>query len=158
MLILGGGGGSAEENPEFTSLASALAGDAVEQEGTSADIRVFSGSAHTVYHSTKPLPTASSPQAEGKPTLVWFSGTWCEFCERMEPFVLGTASGFSDRMVFVEKSVDHDRGAAGRFGVRGTPTFVMIDESGGEVTRFFFQGDSDSLTEAIEAALARVPA
>ena len=76
----------------------------------------------------------------------------------MESFALQTASGFSERMAFVEKSVDHDRGAAGRFAVRGTPTFVMIDESGDEVARFFFQLDSNSLTEAIEAALARVPA
>ena len=75
VLFLGGGGGSSDENPEFTSLASALAGDSVEQDSDSGDIRVFSGSAHTVYHSTKPLPTSSAPQAEGKPTLVWFSGT-----------------------------------------------------------------------------------
>ncbi len=158
VLILGGGGGSAEENPEFTSLASALAGDSVEQDSDSSDIRVYSGSAHTVYHSTKPLPTNSAPQADGKPTLVWFSATWCQVCERMEPFVLQTASGFSERMVFVEKSVDHDRSAARRFGVQGTPTFVMLDARGDQITRFFFQGDASGLAEVIEAALARVPA
>ena len=59
VLILGGGGGSSDENPEFTLLASALAGDAIEQDSDSSDIRVYSGSAHTVYHSTKPLPTGS---------------------------------------------------------------------------------------------------
>ena len=76
----------------------------------------------------------------------------------MEPFVLQTASGFSERMVFVEKSVDHDRSAARRFAVRGTPTFVMLDGGGDEVARFFFQPDSETLSEVIEAALARLPA
>jgi thiol-disulfide isomerase/thioredoxin len=119
-------------------------------------VRVLRGSAHTVYHSDAALPTSNEPRADGRPTLVWFSGTWCHFCERMEPFAWETASGFGDQLVFLEKSVDHDRSAASRFGVRGTPTFVLLDASGREQARFFYQADRASFASTIEAALARL--
>lgn len=120
------------------------------------EVKVFTGSHHTVYHSVASLPTASAPRADGRPTLVWFSGTWCEFCERMEPFAHETAAGFTGRMVFAEKSVDEDRGAASRYGIRGTPTFVLVDATGREVARFGFQRDAQSFIAAIESALARL--
>ena len=89
-------------------------------------------------------------------SLVWFSGTWCHICERMAPFAHQTASGYTDRLVFVEKSVDHDRPASGRYGVRGTPTFIMLDAAGTEVTRFHGAGDAASFAAAIEQALTAV--
>ena len=119
-------------------------------------VKVLTGSHHTVYHSVPPLPTASAPRADGLPTLVWFSGTWCEFCEQMEPWAHATAAEFSDRLVFVEKSVDHDRDAAARYGVRGTPTFVLIDASGRSMGQFFFQQSKSGFRSAIEQALSRV--
>ena len=135
---------STEANPKTTALAEDVSGGAVE---------VHTGSRHTVYHSTDPLPTSSQPRLDGKPTLVWFSGTWCEFCEAMEPFAFATASTFTDRLVFAEKSVDHDRSAASRYGVRGTPTFVLIDETGSLVSTFSFQRTADSFAAAIEQGL-----
>ena len=123
------------EDPEITALA---------RENAGGPIAVYTGSNHTVYHSLRPLPSTSSPASDGKPTLVWFSGTWCEFCEQMEPFAHRVASGFRDRMTFVEKSVDHDRQAAGRYAIRGTPTFVLIDAKGRELARFgFVRGEAD---------------
>jgi len=121
---------SSEEDPAITALAAQSAGGAIE---------VHTGSAHTVYHSVDPLPTSSRPRLYGKPTLVWFSGTWCEFCEIMVPFAHNVGAGFTDRLVFVEKSIGHDRSAAQRYGVRGTPTFVLIDETGGRISQFNFE-------------------
>jgi thiol-disulfide isomerase/thioredoxin len=74
--------------------------------------------------------------------LIWFSGIWCEFCEQMEPWAHATAAEFADRVVFVEKSVDHDRAAAARYGVRGTPTFILIDASGRHLSQFSFQSSA----------------
>ena len=148
-LVSGVGGGSAEADPAIASLA---------REAGGGDVQVYTGSAHTVYHSTAPLPAAAAPRGDGKPTLVWFSGTWCHFCEQMEPFAFETAEGFGERMAFVEKSVDHDRPAATRFGVRGTPTFVLIDAGGNEVARFHYQRSAQDFAAAIEAALGRVAA
>jgi thiol-disulfide isomerase/thioredoxin len=111
------------------------------------------GSHHTVYHSTAALPTSDQPRADGMPTLIWFSGTWCEFCEQMEPWAHATAAEFADRVVFVEKSVDHDRAAAARYGVRGTPTFVLIDASGRRLSQFSFQSSVSAFKSAIQQAL-----
>lgn len=148
-----GSGSSTEADPAVAALAQENAGGAA--------VRVLTGSHHTVYHSTERLPTSSSPRADGKATLVWFSGTWCEYCEQMEPYAHRTASEFTDAFVFVEKSVDDDRDAAGRFGVRGTPTFVLIDASGRELTRFGFRrseedfrGVLQQIAEQLRAATA----
>lgn len=71
----------------------------------------------------------------------------------MDPFAYSVATDFADRLVFVEKSVDHDRSAASRYGVRGTPTFVLIDASGSRVSQFNFQMPAESFTAAIEQGL-----
>jgi thiol-disulfide isomerase/thioredoxin len=115
--------------------------------------RVIEGSVHTVRHSEAPLPTADEPRADGLPTLVWFSGTWCHFCQAMSPFAHDTADEFASQVAFVEKSVDHDRSAANGYGVRGTPTFVLIDAYGEEIVRFGFQQTADAFRQVISDAL-----
>lgn len=149
LLAVQAAGRESVEDPATTALA---------RENAGGDVRVLTGSRHTVYHSVAPLPSDGVPRADGKPTLVWFSGTWCEFCERMEPFAHQAASGFANRLVFVEKSVDDDRSAAARYRVRGTPTFVLVDASGEEIARFGFQPTSPAFAQAIETALARTGA
>ena len=143
------GASSGGSTPAMESVASQNAGT---------EVRVLRGSHHIVYHSSAPLPTSKSPRADGKPTLVWFSGTWCEFCEQMEPWAHETAAEYTGRMVFVEKSVDHDRDAANRYGVRGTPTFVLIDAAGRPLGQFFFQPSQSGFRAAIDQALSRATA
>jgi len=135
-------------SPEATAASVALA-----EQNAGAPVEVVRGGVHTVLHSTAPLPSASRPSADPRPTLVWFSGTWCHFCERMSPFAHAAASQFTDRIRFVEKSVDHDREAASRYGIRGTPAFVLIDQQGREVTRFHFQPDTTRFAAQIEIAI-----
>lgn len=118
-----------------------------------AGVQVLTGGIHTVYHSQAPLPTADAPREDGRPTLVWFSGTWCDICHRMEPYANTTFQQFEGRIAFVEKSVDHDRASASRYGVRGTPTFVLLDAQGRDVARFFYQPDADRLAQAVTRAL-----
>lgn len=122
---------------------------AVSSDGT----RVIEGSVHTVHHTEASLPSSSNPQPDAMPTLVWFSGTWCHFCHAMSPFAHDTADEFSSELAFVEKSVDHDRDAARSYGIRGTPTFVLVDEVGEEIVRFGYQSDAASFREVIAAAL-----
>ena len=119
---------------------------------------VIKGGVHTVDHSTAPLPSAVTPRVDGRPTLVWFSGTWCEICELMEPYVGPTIAQFDGRMAFAEKSVDHDRSSASKFGIRGTPTFLLIDAQGRDAGRFFYQPDGVRLGQTIEAALTKIGA
>jgi hypothetical protein len=37
------------------------------------EVKIIKGANHTVLHHVAPLPSASSPRTDGKPTLVWFS-------------------------------------------------------------------------------------
>ncbi|MEZ4552781.1 MAG: thioredoxin family protein [Dehalococcoidia bacterium] len=143
-------GGSSDEGGG--GAASAATQEAAEANAGGAVVR-YSGSHHTVYHSPDPLPSADAPSPDGRPTLVWFSGTSCEFCAQMEPFAHQTAAGFRDRMRFVEKEANRDRGASSKYAVRGTPTFVLLDGAGREVTRFFYQPSAAQFSGAIEAAL-----
>ena len=121
--------------------------------GADVSTTVINGSVHTVRHYNGDLPSSSTPRGDGLPTLVWFSGTWCHFCHHMSDFAYPVAEEFKEQLAFVEKSVDHDREAAHRFRIRGTPTFVFLDPSGEEVGRFSFQNDADGFRQAIEAAL-----
>lgn len=136
----------------------ALSGSGAEEvpaaEVGSDAVRVLAGNPHTVYHSLAPIPSTTAPQPDGLPTLVWFSGTWCEFCHAMEGYTGATIAEYGDRMDFLEKSVDHARSDAQRFRVRGTPTFVLVDREGQEIGRFGFQRSAGDLRRAIEAALA----
>jgi len=143
------GGEPIAADPVTESLARSNAGT---------DVTVYRGRAHTVYHSTADLPSDEAPRADGQPTLVWFSATWCTVCERMDPFAHEVASAVTGDVTFVEKSVDHDRSAASRYGVRGTPTFILIDARGREITRFHAQLDPTSFAAAIESVIAQAGA
>lgn len=146
VALRGGIGQGGSTAPE---VAAPSAGAPAAAEG----VRVITGGIHTVHHTVAPLPTASTPREDGRPTLVWFSGTWCHVCETMAPYAQSTIAQFEARVAFAEKSVDHDRAAASKFAVRGTPTFVLIDAQGRELSRFFYQPDPARLQQTVDAAL-----
>ncbi|NOZ58751.1 MAG: thioredoxin fold domain-containing protein [Euryarchaeota archaeon] len=66
----------------------------------------------------------------GKPTIVEFSATWCSICVRMEPVVEKMRAKYGDRVNFVVLDFDRERSLAGAYGVRGTPTFILLNASG----------------------------
>ena len=146
FFVVGLGGKGVPASPETLAIAGRI--------GTGS-VSIYRGSAHTVYHSEQPLPTRAAPSSDERPTLVWFSGTWCPFCERMEPWIWEAASGFSSEIVFVEKSIDHDKNAARAYGIRGSPIFVLIDGSGNEIARFGYVANAGDFARAVEAVLAR---
>ena len=145
-LLIRGPGGQTVEDPVLLALA---------EEASGGPVQVMTGPAHTVYHSTLPLPSVAAPREDGRPTLIWFSNTTCTFCERMDPFVYSTIDRFTDRVVFVEKSIARDRNSASRYGIRGTPTFVLVDTVGDEIGRFFFQSTGTAFADNILTVLGR---
>jgi thiol-disulfide isomerase/thioredoxin len=146
VLLTSAGGGQVAD----------AATEQLARQNSVTDITAHSGRQSVVYHSDAAVPTANTPRPDGQPTLVCFSGTWCHICERMAPFAHETASEYTDQLVFVEKSVDEDREPSGRYGVRSTPTFIMLGAVGTEVTRFHGAGDAASFAAAIEQALTAV--
>ena len=122
--------------------------------GAAGEVVVLQG-VHTVRHSRAPLPTDAARQPDGKPTLVWFSGTWCTTCASMEPYAQQTMERYQSRIALVEKSVDHDQPAVARYGVRGTPTFLLIDATDKELARFTYAANATDFAQQIEAALKK---
>ena len=127
---------------------------AVIRDHAGTPIEVFTGPDHTVYHSAAALPSSSSPRADGKPTLAWFTNTNCGRCEDMK-FAHTVAAEFRGRLVFIEKATDRDTAAA-TLGVTAVPAFVLLDARGTELARFGYLADAAALKRAIESALADV--
>jgi thioredoxin 1 len=68
----------------------------------------------------------------GQPTLVWFHADWCHICQRVKPEVVNLGQEFENKVKIVRLNVDDhaSRAALQRYGVRATPTFVLLDAAG----------------------------
>lgn len=83
----------------------------------------------------KPSPAVTANLANpGKRTVLWFSATWCEICKSMSPYVQAVVERHVDQVVITERDVDREPGLARQYAVRGTPTFVLLDENGQTIT------------------------
>jgi hypothetical protein len=71
----------------------------------------------------------------------------------MERFAPQTLEAFRPRLVLVEKSILADPAGARAFRVAGTPTFVLLDAAGKELTRFFCEPTPEGLTARVAPAL-----
>lgn len=91
------------------------------------------------------LPTPETPRADGKLTLLWFRALDCPRCERMSDFATATFDRYAARLVQVDADVYDQEKLARRFRVPGTPTFVLLDPAGKELTRFFYEPNPERL-------------
>ena len=68
----------------------------------------------------------------GQPTLVWFHADWCHICQQVKPEVVNLGQEFEGKVKIVRLNVDDgaSRAALQRYGVRATPTFVLLDAAG----------------------------
>jgi len=71
----------------------------------------------------------------------------------MERFAPQALEAFLPRLALVEKSILTDPAAARTFRVAGTPTFVLLDAAGKELTRFFCESTAAGLTARVAPAL-----
>ena len=82
--------------------------------------------------------------------FVDFYADWCGPCKMMEPVLDDVSSAMKDTgVVFVKVNADEERELSAEFGVRGIPTFVMIDD--GDIKQKFsgVRGKGD-LTDTIK--------
>lgn len=77
----------------------------------------------------------------------------------MMPIVNGLEDQFGGQMSFVRLNADEGDNAAllAQYGLRGHPSFVVLDESGAVVERFLGPQSSETLSAAIEQALNLTP-
>ncbi|HEU5316691.1 MAG TPA: hypothetical protein VFX49_11315 [Chloroflexota bacterium] len=57
----------------------------------------------------------------------------------MEQFAYQTFDSLAPRMELVEQAIDFDPHIARRYHVPGSPTFVLVDPAGKQLTRFHFE-------------------
>lgn len=75
---------------------------------------------------------------EGKPTLLFFTASWCPPCKHMKSDVLpqeAVANTVRDQFVGVYVDIDERRGDADAYGITGVPTFIVVSKDGQEVAR-----------------------
>lgn len=109
--------------------------------------------------SGEPVPFLAS----GQPVLLEFSQTHCPSCVVLKPVVEGIRKDYDGRAIVriyqLDKLEDYPEGAAvrtlaARLGVRGTPTFVILDAEGNAIRRFPGPTSGLSLRKALDEALA----
>ena len=67
-----------------------------------------------------------------KPVLVDFWAEWCGPCKQVSPHFESLAEELGDKIKVVKLNIDDNPMTAGRFGVRGLPTFMIFQD--GKVT------------------------
>ena len=84
-------------------------------------------------------------------TLLQFSSAFCAPC-RATRRVLGEVTGLVDGVAHVEVDAEHHLEATRAFGILRTPTTVVLDASGAEVTRATGAPTRDQVLTALARA------
>jgi cytochrome c-type biogenesis protein len=87
--------------------------------------------------------------------MLEFTSHDCPVCRRMRPVVEKLVSACMDldaHFVRVDVTTGHGRALADRYGVRGTPTYVLLDEHGVERARLLGESSREQLAAAVERA------
>tara|TARA_B110000305_G_scaffold223242_1_gene267611 strand:+ start:2345 stop:2641 length:297 start_codon:yes stop_codon:yes gene_type:complete len=63
-----------------------------------------------------------------KPVLVDFYADWCNPCKMMNPILKSIKKHFGDDIKIVKINVDNNEKVAGKFQIRGIPTFILFKE------------------------------
>jgi cytochrome c-type biogenesis protein len=88
-------------------------------------------------------------------TFLEFTSDECPVCRRMHPVIerlAATCHELDAGRVRVDVTTSDGRALADRHHVRGTPTFVLLDEHGVERARLLGENSREQLAEAVEKA------
>jgi len=87
--------------------------------------------------------------------FVDFYADWCGPCKMMMPVLEKVSEELSSEGVqFVKINADNERELSAEFGVRGIPTFVLID-NGEVVERFSGVRSQQDITESVKTSLIK---
>jgi thioredoxin 1 len=64
--------------------------------------------------------------------ILAFTATWCGPCKRMKPVL---EEFDSNQVTIYDVETTEGKEAIETYGVRGVPTFIFVDEEGGELSR-----------------------
>lgn len=88
-------------------------------------------------------------KSEEKPVFAYFHQEGCVWCERLDKDVLSdqnVLNALSENYVLVKVDINKDRNTAMRYGIRGTPTLLLIEPNGSVITMvdqaWFYNGEN----------------
>ncbi len=90
----------------------------------------------------------------GKPLFVEFYSSNCPICRKMIPVVRTIQESCMDKNLQVLKinvSLKENRHYARKYGIVGVPTFVFMDDQGGEVSRLIGEQNIQTLEKNLIA-------
>ncbi len=92
---------------------------------------------------------------EGKPMLLFFTASWCEYCHQMaeEAFVQEQVVSLSERFVCVLIDADREPDVCRQFQVRGYPTVQFLSPWGAPLNRVVGKKPGHQLVVEMHAAL-----
>lgn len=92
---------------------------------------------------------------EGKPMLVFFTASWCEYCHQMasEAFVQEQVVGLSQQFVCILVDADREPEVCRQFQVRGYPTVQFLSPWGTPLNRIVGKKPGHQLVVEMHAAL-----
>ncbi|MFT3722059.1 MAG: thioredoxin [Hyphomonadaceae bacterium] len=94
--------------------------------------------------------------ASDKPVVVDFWAEWCGPCKQVSAHFEALAEELGDKVKVVKLNIDDNPMTAGRFGVRGLPTFMIFEK--GNVTATHLGAMSKSrMVEWLKNPLRRSP-
>lgn len=94
--------------------------------------------------------------SDSTPVLVEFFAPWCPHCRRMAPVLEELARDYRGRVRLVQVNVEAAPDLVVRFGLRGVPTLVVLDE-GKEISRLIGEVAKEELEARLDKALAPAP-
>lgn len=89
------------------------------------------------------------------PHMLEFTSEECPVCGRMRPVLdrlTAACAELETGIVRIDVTTARGRALAARHGVRGTPTFVLFDESGAETARLLGETSREDVAAAVERA------
>ena len=125
--------------------------DPAVEEGARANPVVEEGALAPVTRPGAELVAAVGEQLGERATLLQFSSAFCAPC-RATRRVLGEVTGLVDGVAHVEIDAEHHLEATRTLGILRTPTTIVLDAAGAEVTRATGAPSRDQVL----TALARV--
>jgi thiol:disulfide interchange protein len=95
---------------------------------------------------------------QGKPLLLFFTGTWCHFCHEMEAeaFADPQVAGLAERFVVVRVDADAEADVCRQFQVVAFPTVEFVSPRGQVVQRVAGKVSADILLRHMHAVLDAV--
>ncbi|MBN1385349.1 thioredoxin [Candidatus Woesearchaeota archaeon] len=92
---------------------------------------------------------------EKMPVLMDFWAPWCGPCQMMGPVFAELSKEFTNKIKFVKINADENRELGAKYGVRGIPCFILVNDSE-EVERFVGSQSMEDMRRKLDIALTKI--